>query len=220
MSHDPLDALLALPGTRARLDLDAGAHTVTCWPPAPGDPADTDLRVDARDVVAEPGERGRLRRPDRRGLAVLDVEVLSRGERWLLLRAVDTAVVQRRRHTRASTGRARIRPAARVGPWPTGTARHQLLRLLDLSESGLRVLVPQAPPAVGTAVQVQLVLGESDLADLLVVRGTVHRHDAAPDGTVVAVHLDESLPGRTPDRIRAAVLRAQGAAARRNREGT
>lgn len=215
---DALAALLESPGTRARLDLADWTRTVSCWPPLPEDGATVDLRVDVRDVAALPGTRGRLHRPDRRGLAVLDVAVVSTSGRWLLLRALDAAVVQRRRHTRAMTGRARMRPAAGAD-WSATPGRHPLLRLLDLSESGLRVLVPHDPPQLGTSVDVQLVLGQDpDLSDLVVVRGTVHRHDPSPDGVVVAVHLDERLPGRSPERIRAAVLRAQGAARRARQE--
>lgn len=219
-SHDALASLLALPGTRARLDIADWTRTVTCWPPEPGDAVGVDLRVDVRDVAVLPGTRGRLRRPDRRGLAVLDVEVVTAERRWVLLRALDVAVVQRRRHTRAETGLARMRPAGTDGGGSNGTGRLPLLRLLDLSESGLRVVVPLDPPPVGTAVDVQLVLGhEQELSDLVVVRGVVRRHDPSSDGTVVAVHLDERPPGRSPDRIRAAVLRAQGAA-RRTKERT
>ncbi len=211
---DALAALLALPGTRARLDLADWTRTVSCWPPRSGDAAEVDLRVEVRDVAALPGTHGRLRRPDLRGLAVLDVEVVAASGRWLLLRSLDAAVVQRRPGTRAETGRARIRPAA-GSDWGTPTGRLPLLRLLDLSESGLRVLVRNDPPSLGVSVDVQLVLGhDQELSDLVVVRGTVRRHDPCPDGVVVAVHLDERLPGRSPDRIRAAVLRAQGAARR------
>ena len=174
--------------------------------------------MDVHDIAALPGTRGRLRRPDLRGLAVLDVVVVTATGRWLLLRTLDAAVVQRRRHTRAETGLARMRPAAGDG-WAAATGRLPLLRLLDLSESGLRVLVRGDPPEIGTSVDVQLVLGhDQELSDLVVVRGSVRRHDPCPDGVVVAVNLDERLPGRSPDRIRAAVLRAQGAA-RRAREG-
>lgn len=196
------------PGTFGRLEVGDAAVPVRCWlhaggglrlvvqPALPGGPDPDPARTPGA------GMRCRLVRPDRRGLAVLDVEVTASQHPELVVRPVADTVVQRRRHTRAAAGWVRLR-------WDRATARRQLL---DLSESGARMLVPvhdpAGPPAVGTRVEVELTLSpDAVLVRMLSLVGTVCRHDPVTTGTVVAVAFDEEVADAAV--IRAAVLRAQ-----------